>query len=100
MFARALVIAPLLLATGTVLADGKAVAGTDGTATSYDEGGKVLLVEPCDKGEDGAWDYAFCVRELREKTVALLCKKGPGAFKWSFQVGSEKSKLSQSTTCK
>lgn len=101
MRASVLVFAPIVLVAGAAFAaDGKAAPGTDGTSTAYDADGKVLLVEPCDKGDDGEWDYPTCVRELREKAVAQLCKKGPGSFKWSFQVGSEKSKLSQSTTCK
>ncbi len=90
---------PTELAPGKAAAD-KAAPGSDGTATAYDAEGKVLLVEACDQREDGDWDYPTCVRELREKAVAQLCKKGPGSFKWSFQVGSEASKLTQSTTCK
>ena len=54
----------------------------------------------CDKAEDGAWDYPTCVRALREKAPKLLCKRGPGVYKWAFQVGSEKSKLDQVTNCK
>ena len=90
----------VLLAAGSVYAgDNKAAAGTDGTATAW-ESGKVLLVEMCDKTDEGAWDYPSCVRTLREKTPALLCKRGPGSYKWAFQVGSEKSKLDQVTNCK
>lgn len=90
----------VMLAAGTAYAgDNKANAGTDGTATAW-ESGKVLLVETCDKGEDGAWDYPTCVRTLREKVPGMLCKRGPGSYKWAFQVGSEKSKLDQTTNCK
>ena len=87
-----------------VLFAGVAVAadkpGTDGTATAWEPGQKVLLVVPCDKGANGDWDYQTCVRVLREKVPTILCKRGAGTYKWSFQVGAEKSKLDQSTTCK
>jgi hypothetical protein len=58
------------------------------------------LVEPCDKDENGAWDYPTCLRVLRQTTAHALCQRGVGTYKWSFQVGSEKSKLDQTTTCK
>ncbi len=93
----------LLLASALVgppaLAGTKPVAGTDGTTTAYDGDGKVLLVEACAQAEGGEWDYSSCLRQLRENVVRALCKK-PGAHKWSFQIGAEKSKLSQQTTCK
>lgn len=88
----------VLFAAGSAFAADK--PGTDGTATGWEAGQKVILVVPCDKGEGGEWDYSTCVRVLREKVVGILCKRGPGNYKWSFQVGSEKSKLDQSTTCK
>ncbi len=91
-------IAATLFISGGALAGEK--AGTDGTATAWEAGQKVLLVEKCDKGEGGDWDYSGCVRVLRERVVGMLCKRGPGVYKWSFQVGAEKSKLDQSTTCK
>lgn len=91
----------VLLAVGSAYAgDNKAAAGTDGTATAWEQGGKVLLVELCDKGADGAFDYPTCVRALREKVPGLLCKRGVGVYKWAFQVGAEKSKLDQVTNCK
>jgi hypothetical protein len=93
-----LAFVPLMFVAGTAIAADK--AGSDGTATSWESGQKVILVVPCDKGEGGEWDYSTCVRVLREKTVSTLCKRGPGTYKWSFQVGAEKSKLDQSTTCK
>lgn len=80
------------------VADDKPKPGTDGTVTSYDKNKAVLAVEACDKKGD-EWDYGPCLKVLRERTVQLLCKKGPGTYNWSFQVGSEKSTLSQSTTC-
>jgi hypothetical protein len=87
------------LLSETASATGK--AGADGTATSYDDNKAVLLVVDCEKNSAGEWEYSNCVHELREKTVDILCKKkGKGTFKWSFQVGSEKSTLSQATTCK
>lgn len=93
-----LALLPLMFIASTAIAADK--AGTDGTATSWEAGKKVILVVGCDKGEDGGWDYPTCVRVLRERTVSALCKRGPGNYKWSFQVGAEKSKLDQSTTCK
>ena len=97
-------LVPILMSSAALslygLASGKVTPGTDGTATAYDGDGNVLLVEPCDQRGDGDWDYPTCVRELREKAVARLCKQGPGSFKWSFQVGSDPSKLVQSTICK
>lgn len=95
---RTLPVAALALFASTALAADK--AGTDGTATAWEPGNKVLLVVPCDKGEGNEWDYSTCVRVLREKVPTILCKRGPGTYKWSFQVGAEKSKLDQSTTCK
>jgi hypothetical protein len=90
----------VLLAAGSAYAgDNTAAAGTDGTSTAW-ENGKVLLVEVCDKAEDGGWDYPTCVRALREKVPTMLCKRGPGTYKWAFQVGAEKSKLDQVTNCK
>ena len=89
----------LLAAGGAYAGDDKAAAGTDGTATAW-EAGKVLLVEPCEKGDDGAWDYVTCVRALRGKVPTVLCKRGAGVYRWSFQVGAEKSKLDQVTNCK
>ncbi|MGZ3476381.1 MAG: hypothetical protein ACXWUG_20985, partial [Polyangiales bacterium] len=69
----------LVLSAGVAFATGK--AGTDGTATSYDENKGVLLVVDCDKNAAGEWEYSNCVRELREKTVDTLCKKkGKGTF--------------------
>lgn len=98
---RHAIIGAIVLCAGASLAADKAAAGTDGTATAYDQDKKVLLVEPCTKLESGEWDYTGCVHDLREKVVDLLCnKKGKGTYKWSFQVGSEKSTLSQNTTCK
>jgi hypothetical protein len=95
--------APMFMAA-TLLIAGSAIAadkpGTDGTTTAWESGGKVLAVEKCDKAEDGSYDYSTCLKALRERVVALLCKRGPGSYKWSFQVGAEKSKLDQSTTCK
>ena len=91
-------IAATLLFAGSVFAAEK--PGTDGTATAWESGQKVIAVEKCDKAEDGAYDYSSCVRVLRERVVSILCKRGPGTYKWSFQVGAEKSKLDQSTTCK
>ena len=93
-----IVIVATLLISGSAFAGEK--PGTDGTATAWEAGSKVLLVEKCDKAEGGEWDYSGCVRVLRERVVALLCKRGAGNYKWSFQVGAEKSKLDQSTTCK
>lgn len=98
MSIRQLGFVPLVFIAGSAIAADK--PGTDGTATSWESGPKVILVVPCDKGEGGDWDYTGCVRELRERTVSALCKRGPGTYKWSFQVGAEKSKLDQSTTCK
>lgn len=90
----------VLLFAGRLYAGDSELAGTDGTATSW-QSGEVLLVEVCDKREEGgAWDYSTCVRTLRQKTATLLCKRGDGTYRWSFQVGSEKSKLDQVTTCK
>jgi hypothetical protein len=91
-------IAATLFIAGTAFATEK--PGTDGTATAWESGAKVLLVEKCDKGASGDWDYSACVRVLRERVPGILCKRGAGVYKWSFQVGAEKSKLDQSTTCK
>lgn len=97
---KLLVASFVLLAAGSASAgDNKANAGTDGTATAW-ESGKVLLVENCDKAEDGSYDYPTCVRVLREKVPGILCKRGVGSYKWAFQVGAEKSKLDQVTNCK
>jgi len=96
---RIAIITVLMLGAGATIGTGK--AGSDGTATSYDDSKGVLLVVDCDKNQAGEWEYSNCVRELREKTVEILSKKkGNGTFKWSSQVGSEKSTLTQSTTCK
>lgn len=96
---KKLVLVPVVvLFAGAAFADDKPVAGSDGTATAW-ESGKVILVVPCDKTDEG-WDYPTCVRALREKVPTILCKRGPGTYKWSFQVGSEKSKLDQATNCK
>lgn len=92
------VMAIVLLAAGSAVAADK--PGTDGTATAWESGQKVLLVVPCDKGPDGAFDYSNCVHTLRERVPTILCKRGSGTYKWSFQVGAEKSKLDQSTSCK
>ncbi len=91
--------ASTLLIAGSAYAGDKDLAGTDGTSTSWEDG-DVLLVEVCDKDENGEWDYPTCVRALRQKTATKLCQRGEGSYKWSFQVGSEKSKLDQTTTCK
>jgi hypothetical protein len=92
-------VTTIVLCSGLAFAGGK--AGTDGTATSYDDSKGVLLVVDCEKNAAGEWEYSNCVHELREKTVDILCKKkGKGTFKWSFQVGAEKSTLTQATTCK
>jgi len=93
-----MIIAATVLITGAAFAAEK--PGTDGTATAWESGQKVIAVEKCDQGADGAYDYSTCVKALRERVVALLCKRGPGTYKWSFQVGAEKSKLDQATTCK
>ncbi len=99
MIARSTFLFIALTSTASLaLADEKPKPGTDGTVTSYDQNKAVLAVEACDK-KDADWDYGPCLKVLRERTVALLCKKGAGTYKWSFQVGSEKSTLSQSTTC-
>ncbi len=76
--------------------------GTAGTCTSYDADKRVVVVEACGHAADkpDEWDYSSCLRSLREKTVEKLCKRGPGSYKWRFQVGDEKSMLDQSTTCK
>ena len=87
-----------MFVAATAIADEKPKAGTDGTVTGYDENKKVLAVEACDKKDD-EWDYGPCLKVLRQRMVTILCKKGPGSYKWSFQVGSEKSTLSQSTSC-
>lgn len=99
MIARSTFLFIAITSTASLaIADDKSKAGTDGTVTSYDSNKAVLAVEVCDK-KDGEWDYSPCLKVLRERTVGLLCKKGAGTYKWSFQVGSEKSTLSQSTTC-
>ncbi len=95
-----IIIAATLFIAGTAFAGEKLSPGTDGTATAWESGQKVLLVEKCDKGADGNFDYSGCVHVLRERVVGILCKRGPGTYKWSFQVGAEKSKLDQATTCK
>jgi hypothetical protein len=76
--------------------------GTDGTCTSYDESKKVIDVEKCDKAADkpDEYDYASCLRTLRERTKEKLCKRGAGTYKWKFQVGDDKTMLVETTTCK
>ena len=92
--------ATLLLATVATVAFAGGKAGTKGTATSYEADQKtVIRVETCSPQGD-SWDYVPCVRDLREKTVNTLCKRGAGSYKWGFRVGDEKPLLMQSTNCK
>lgn len=89
-----------LLVAGLVSADGKPAPGTKGTVTGWEPGGgKVIAVEACTE-KDGDWDYVGCSHVLRKRVVDILCKRGPGAYKWGFQVGDEKPFLMESTSCK
>jgi hypothetical protein len=89
--------ATLLFAT---VASGGGKAATKGTVSSYEADQKtVILVETCAPQGD-SWDYVPCLRDLREKTVNALCKRGSGSYKWGFMVGDEKPLLMQSTNCK
>ncbi len=88
-----------VLLVATLASADKAKPGTKGTATSYEaDKTKVIHVEQCDE-KDGEIDYVPCVRAMREATITKLCKRGPGTYKWYFQVGDEKSMLNQSTSC-
>ena len=94
--ATLLVVLPVL--ASSALAD-KPVAGTKGTVTAWD-GKKVITVESCTATDDGNYDYVSCSKVLRDRVVDIVCKRGPGTYKWGFQVGDEKPYLMQTTTCK
>jgi hypothetical protein len=104
MALRALLLAPLLVSLAPGLVYGSAPKpGIDGTVTSYEsDRKKVILVESCSpvEGKTDDWDYRGCYRVLADKTIAKLCRRGAGIYKWALQIGSEKSMLMQSTTCK
>ena len=95
----------LVVGTGILLATSayadKPAAGTKGTVTAWESGGtKVITVESCTATEDGGYDYVSCSKVLRDRVVDIVCKRGPGTYKWGFQVGDEKPFLMQTTTCK
>ena len=95
---KPMVVTAIVLSAGTTFAADKTLPGSEGTTTSW-ESDKPLLVEVCDRDESGSWDYPTCARTLRSRTQALLCDRGPGTYKWAFQVGAEKSKLNFTTKC-
>lgn len=96
-------IAAMLAASALLVTDAlaeKPAAGTKGTVTAWESGGtKVITVESCAATGDG-WDYVSCSKVLRDRVVDIVCKRGPGTYKWGFQVGDEKPFLMQTTTCK
>ena len=95
-----LVALPTVVIVTDALAD-KPVAGSKGTVTAWENSGKkVITVESCGAGENGDFDYVSCSKVLRERVVDIVCKRGPGTYKWDFQVGDEKPFLTQTTTCK
>jgi hypothetical protein len=90
----------ITLFVGVAVAADAPKPGTDGTVTSWDDAKKVVAVETCSKKPEGDWDYVGCMRILKDKTVAALCKRGKGSYTWKLQIGSEKSLLTQATSCK
>jgi hypothetical protein len=106
MALRAFLLTPLLVSLAPGLAGvhgGGPKPGVDGTVTSYEADRKtVILVESCSpvEGKTDEYDYKPCYRVLAEKTISKLCKRGAGTYKWALQIGSEKSLLMQSTTCR
>ena len=67
--------------------DNPITAGHKGTITAWNEAGDKVIAHKICPRRRGIWDYVACGNALRDELKLQLCAKGPGTYKYLYQVG-------------
>ena len=88
------------LATQATADDNPRTAGHKGTITAWSEAGDLVIAHRICPRTRSSWDYVACGNALRDQMKTEVClAKGPGTYKYLYQVGDGR-KSPSSLYCK